>query len=183
MRSQIRLWRRLDGSGHDTCRLDHTAEGWHLSGTAVFLHDGQPACLTYTITADAAWQARDGRVRGWAGRQQVELLMTRRDGEWSLNGVPVAGLADAIDLDLSFTPATNLLPIRRLAVPMGSTVDAPAAWLDTTTWSLRRLAQRYEHRAPHAYWYTAPEVDYAGLVEVDDHGFVRRYPQLWESVG
>jgi uncharacterized protein len=183
MRAQVRLWRRLDGSGHDTCRLDRLADGWQLSGTAVFLHDGQPACLTYTVLADAAWHTREGQVRGWAGRHQVELLLVRRDQHWSLNGRPVAGLADAIDLDLAFTPATNLLPLRRLEVPVGTAVDAPAAWLDTASWSLRRLQQRYEHRSPHAYWYSAPEVGYAELLEVDDEGFVRRYPHQWELAG
>ena len=66
---------------------------------------------------------------------------------------------------------------------MGIAVDAPAAWLDATSWSLRRLQQRYEHRSPHAYWYSAPEVGYADLLEVDDEGFVRRYPHQWELVG
>lgn len=158
-------------------------DGWHLSGTAVFLHEGQPACLTYAVDADARWQTREGRVRGWAGRRQVELRIVRRGSGWTLNGLAVAGVDDAIDLDLAFTPATNLLPVRRLAVPLGTRADAPAAWLDTTSWALRRLAQSYEHRAPHAFWYTAPEVDYAGLLEVDDDGFVRRYPHLWEQVG
>lgn len=183
MRAQVRLWRRLDGSGHDTCRLDRLADGWQLSGTAVFLHDGQPACLTYTVLADAAWHTREGQVGGWAGREHVDLLLVRRDQHWSLNGRPVPGLADAIDLDLAFTPATHLLPLRRLEVPVGTAADVPAARVDTTSWSLRRLPQRYEHRSPHAYWYNAPEFGYADLLEVDDECFVRRYPGLWEQVG
>lgn len=183
MRSRVRLWRRLDGSGHDTCRLDQAPDGWELSGTAVFLQAGEPACLAYTVTVDDAWQAREGHVRGWAGRRHVDLHMARRGGTWWVNDAPLPALHDIVDLDLAFTPATNLLPVRRLAIPLGATVDVPAAWLDTDTWTLRRLAQRYEHRAPHAFWYTAPEVGSAGLIEVDDDGFVRRYPNLWESVG
>lgn len=181
MRAHTRLWRRLDGSGHDTCRLEPYEGGWRLAGTTVFLHHGQPACLTYIVEADAAWCTRLGDVRGWAGRTPVELRIVKEpDGAWTQNGVPVAA-PDAVDVDLGFTPSTNLLPLRRLGLAVGEAADAPAVWLDDETWTPARLPQRYERRSPHAYWYTSPT--YAELLEVDDECFVRRYPHLWEAVG
>jgi len=56
----------------------------------------------------------------------------------------------------------------------------PVAWLDVPAEKLERLPQRYERRSEHGYWHAAPTVGYAGLLEMTDVGFVRRYPGLWE---
>ena len=50
-------------------------------------------------------------------------------GAWTLNGQNMPGLRDCIDLDFGFTPSTNLLQLRRLALECGQVADAPAAWL------------------------------------------------------
>jgi hypothetical protein len=86
-----------------------------------------------------------------------------------------------LDLDFGFTPSTNLLQLRRLALAVGQGVDAPAAWLDVSTGALTVLLQRYERRSDTTYWYEAPGFSYAALLEVDPVGFVRRYPGLWEA--
>jgi hypothetical protein len=46
---------------------------------------------------------------------------------------------------------------------------------------LKPLPQRYERRSETAYWYEAPTVRYAALLEVTSAGFVRLYPGLWEA--
>jgi uncharacterized protein len=85
-----------------------------------------------------------------------------------------------IDLDLGFTPATNLLQLRRLALADGQAAEAPVAWLDVAVGTLTVLPQRYERRGDATYWYEAPSVPYTGLLEVTPTGFIRRYPDLWE---
>jgi len=86
-------------------------------------------------------------------------------------------------LDLGFTPATNLSQLRRIALAEGQAADVPVAWLDVATGSLVALPQRYERRTASTYWYEAPSVGYADLLEVAPSGFVRRYPGLWEAEG
>jgi hypothetical protein len=176
------LWRRLDAPGHDACRLLREPAGWVLDGTAVFRHVGAPARLAYRVVCDRGWTTRAGRVTGWLGVRPVELAIARAaDGQWSLNGVPAPDLERCTDLDLGFTPATNLIPVRRLALGAGDAANAPAAWLDVAAGTLRELSQRYERRSSTAYAYEAPGVGYAGLLEVTPEGFVRRYPGLWEA--
>jgi hypothetical protein len=176
------LWRRLDAPGHDACRLVRSAGGWRIEGTAVFRHLGAPASLAYRADCDLEWRARQGRVRGWLGDASLDLAIARTgEAGWTLDGAAVPGLADCLDLDFGFTPATNLLQIRRLALEEGQAADAPAAWLDVATGGLQRLPQRYQRRAGSTYWYEAPSFGYAALLEVDPSGFVRLYPELWEA--
>lgn len=85
------------------------------------------------------------------------------------------------DLDLGFTPATNLLQLRRLALADGQAADVPVAWLDVSAGTLDLLSQRYERRTKGTYWYEAARFDYAALLEVDPSGFIQRYPELWEA--
>ena len=176
------FWRRLDTPGHDACRLARTEGGWQLDGTAVFLHDRTATQLAYRVVCDDGWRTRHGEVRGWMGAQPVDLLITRADGAWSLNGELAAGLDDCIDLDFGFTPATNVLQIRRAMTAERTVVDLPVAWLDPFAGRLDRLLQRYERRGPHAFWYKAPRFDYAALLDVNDDGFILNYPGLWEAV-
>ncbi|MQA29621.1 MAG: hypothetical protein GEU82_07260 [Luteitalea sp.] len=176
------LWRRLDSPGHDACRLERKNGGWSLDGAAAFSHNGQPACVTYRITCDRAWHTGRGTVSGWVGSQSVGFDIERSAARaWTLNGGLVGQVDGCFDLDLGFTPATNLLQLRRLALQVGEAADVPVAWLDLEGDTLDVLHQRYERRTERTYWYEAPRFGYAALLEVSPAGFVRRYPALWEA--
>lgn len=182
MASESILWRRLDVPGHDACALEETGEGWRLHGAAAFLHEGVPACLDYEVFCDAAWKGVAGTVRGWIGAETIDFEVAREtDGAWTVNGEIVADLEGCVDLDLGFTPATNLSQIRRIALEVGEGTAVPVAWLDPSTGNLEVLHQRYERRSGGAYWYEAPRFRYAALLEVAPVGFVLRYPDLWQA--
>jgi hypothetical protein len=176
------FWRRLDTPGHDACRLVQTGVGWRLEGAAVFLHDGAPAQLAYQVTCDQSWVTLHGEVRGWAGERPVELRAARSaEGVWALNDAVAGNLERCLDLDFGFTPATNLLQLRRAGLAVGQSADVPVAWLDLSTGALELLPQRYERRSESAYWYEAERFSYAALLEIAPSGFVERYPSLWEA--
>ena len=176
-------WRRLDAPGHDSCRLRRLASGWELVGTAFFLDNAVPTRLAYRVACDPRWRTRDGQVRGTVGARPVDVRIERAPGGvWRLEGRVVPGLCGCLDLDLGFTPATNLLALRRLDLSRGGAADAPAAWLDVRDGTLVRLPQRYARRTATAYRYEAPPVGYAADLAVSDAGFVTRYPGLWASV-
>jgi hypothetical protein len=147
----------------------------------VFLQGDVPASLDYAVLCDAEWVSRQGHVRGWLGDECVELTAVRaEDGTWTLNGRVVPALEHCADLDLGFTPATNLLPLRRLALEVGEAAEITSAWLDVEAGALEPLRQHYERRTQDTYWYEAPRFDYAAMLDVASSGFVRLYPDLWE---
>jgi len=173
------LWRRLDAPGHDACGLWKVDGGWRLAGTAVFLFGGRPCHLAYAVECDAAWQTRLARVTGWIGRDEVDLILATEAGHWWLNGEEQPQVAGCVDADLNFTPATNLIALRRLALRIGEEADAPAAWFDFPDLQLVRLRQRYHRLDEHRYAYQSPDVGYAGMLEVSEAGFITTYPGLW----
>jgi len=181
MRTETILWRRLDAPGHDACRLVQRHDGWRLHGVANFRHDGGPASLTYQVDCDDQWVTLAGAVWGWVGAQSFNLRITRSsDGVWTLNRRVVPDLDECFDLDLGFTPATNLFPLRRVALQVGQAADVAAAWIDVPAGILAELHQRYERRHVEAYWYQS-QFGYSGLLQVNATGFVTKYPRLWQA--
>ncbi|MHB9029995.1 MAG: putative glycolipid-binding domain-containing protein [Candidatus Latescibacterota bacterium] len=176
------LWRRLNTPGHDACRLVRSAAGWRLEGAAVFRQEGGVAQLAYDVKCDLAWRTQLAHVRGWLGANSREFSIARTNtGIWTARGVAVPDLENCVDLDFGFTPATNLIQFRRLALDVGKAAEAPVAWFDVSAKTLVRLPQRYERRTEKTYWYESPSVGYAAFLEIDAIGFIRKYPGLWDA--
>ena len=153
-----------------------------IEGTAVFREGSLPTQLAYRLACDHAWRTASGQVHGWRGERSVDISVVRSDeGTWALDGTTIPGLDGCVDLDLGFTPSTNLSQLRRIALAVGQASDVPVAWLDVSSSTLERLQQRYERRSHTTYWYEAPRFGYAALLDVDESGFVHRYPNLWEG--
>jgi len=175
-------WHRLDLPGTDECELHRLPDGWRLEGVAEFGAGTGAARIRYVAEADDAWRTRRAEVRGTVGPRPLALEVRRSDaGEWRIDGEIHPALHGLVDLDLGFTPATNLFPLRRLALAPGQVADAEAAWLDDEAWSFARLPQRYERRDAHTYWYESPTAGYAALLTVTPEGFVAEYPGLWTA--
>jgi len=175
------LWRRLDQPGHEAARLVFHDPYWQLMGTAVFAHDRHPCRVEYLIVCDASWRTLHARVSGWMGSQfaKVELLASPT-GQWRRNGQPCSAVAECVDLDLSFSPSTNLIPIRRLGLTPGEQAEAKAAWLQFPGFTLEPLAQLYRRTGETSYHYETLDGSFASELEVNSMGFVTRYPGRWE---
>ena len=182
--SDMILWRRLDLPGHEFGRLTRRDDGWELSGTAVFSQDHQPCKLEYLIVCACDWKTRAARVSGVVGNREIALRVSV-DGErrWYLDDVECPAVAGCMDIDLGFSPATNLLPIRRLSLAVGQGAQVTAAWLSFPSLTLELLPQVYRRDGPHTYRYESDGGAFVRLLEVNDVGFVTNYPGLWVEEG
>lgn len=176
------LWRRLHEPGHDACRLIQDRLGWRLEGTAVFLHEGAPACLSYQVVGTPDWLPSRGTVQGFVGDTEIDATIARGvTTKWMLNGTPVAGLKDCEHLDFGFTPATNLPHLRWLRDSGQTSAPLPVAWLKPPFLTLERLPQQYTRLTETTYWYEAPSEGFTAELMTRESGFVTVYPGLWEA--
>lgn len=173
-------WRRLDVQGRDTCVLSREDNGWILNGAAEFPHEQGPARVSYRIECAIDWSTRAARFHGAVGDRRVTADIARQKGVWSLNGVDLPELGPLIDIDFGFTPATNVILMKRVSFPLDRAVALSVAWYDVGEKTLTALPQRYTRRDAHSYWYESPTADYQGLLVLASNGFVRTYPGLWE---
>jgi uncharacterized protein len=181
MIDSVMIWRRLDIPGHESARLVERGSEWHLSGTAVFLHEGQPCRLNYLVVCDANWRTVSGNVSGWVGDRDVEVECSAYSGIWRLNGDEYPQVEGCTDLDLNFSPSTNLLPIRRLGLAVGQQAAVRAAWLRFPGFVLEPLEQIYQHVAEGTYRYESAGGRFVRELSVNGTGFVTLYPGLWQA--
>lgn len=172
------LWKRIDAPGHDAALLVENGPGHALSGTAVFEHEGRPACLNYSVELKPDWTTESGRITGFVAGERIDVTIQRRADGWYLNGES-QGLGHLVDLDYGFTPATNLQQIQRLRLPRGKRVEVPVAWFDVGSTKLIELPQVYEKRDDLTYPYEGPMFGYKAVLQLAESGFARVYPELW----
>ncbi|RYD49622.1 MAG: hypothetical protein EOP60_13465 [Sphingomonadales bacterium] len=177
--TQTAFWKAIYTRGHDAALLAAAGDGWRLSGTAVFLHEGRPASLGYSLDLNPDWSTRAGRIYGFVGGNTVERRIERVGPDWTLDGVPQPGVRGCVDLDFGFTPATNCPQLKRMALEVGQSAEINVAWLDVESTALAALPQIYRREGLDAYDYNSPQGPYHATLRIAESGFVRDYPDLW----
>jgi hypothetical protein len=176
------FWRKVDSPGYDSCRFFKLADGYRLLGAAVFLESSHVCHLHYDVTADAGFRTRSASVAGFVGKTPVDVRIRARGNRWEVGGKINPLITGCLDVDLGFTPATNLLPLRRLALRVGQEAEAPAAYLAFPAMQFMLLPQRYKRLSRTEYDYESTSFGYRGTLRVSPLGAVVQYPGLFEMV-
>jgi len=175
-------WRRLDLPGHEIGRVVPRVDCWELSGTAIFAYEHSPCKLDYFVLCDTGWRTKSARVSGVAGDREIDLSVSvDEEQRWRLNGMDYPAVNGCVDIDLGFSPSTNLLPIRRLSLAVGEAAEVKAAWLPFPSLTFEVLPQVYRRVGERTYRYESGGGVFVRVLEVNDVGFVTEYPGLWQA--
>jgi hypothetical protein len=178
------LWRRLDEPGAEHLLLRVDRDGVAADGLVVGIEGGAPFRAHYRVWCDAAWRAREVWVAAPGSERPALHLRADGDGRWTTgDGRPLPELAGCIDLDLTATPFTNTLPIRRLALAIGESAPVRSAWIRFPGLRLEPLEQTYTRKSERSFRYRAL-VDgepFTARLDTDAFGRVLRYEGLWEA--
>ena len=174
-------WQRIDKPGHEYCTLARTEGGAKLTGVAILSNDATPCCLQYKIDCDSQWRTLVCHVTGYMGKKAVALDIRREGEQWLMNGLEMPEVSGAEDIDLGFSPSTNLLPIRRLGLKVGEQAAVRAAWVRFPELTLELLEQSYARVAEDSYHYESGNGGVRRDLKVDETGFVLEYPELWHA--
>jgi hypothetical protein len=176
------VWRAADGDGMEYAALRHSPRELRLEGTVVRVVDGLPYRAVFTISGDRLARTRRVTVAVWHGLEERRLaLLSDLAGSWRLDGSPADQIHGCIDVDLSISPITNTLPIRRLALAAGASAEVTAAWVRFPTLAVEPLRQRYTRLDERHYRYES-DTGFSAELEVDEAGLVIDYPGGWTAV-
>jgi hypothetical protein len=180
--TEIILWRRVDLPGHEIATLDVQDGGWKLSGTALFSSEQRPSRLDYVVICDSSWRTNSAQIRGVIAGDGVNLIVSAdAERRWYLNGVECGAIEGCIDIDLGFSPSTNLIAIRRLALEVGKEATVTAAWLPFPSLRFELLPQLYRRVGDRTYYYESSGGAFVRTLEVNAVGFVTSYPGFWQA--
>ncbi|HUR98797.1 MAG TPA: putative glycolipid-binding domain-containing protein [Pyrinomonadaceae bacterium] len=180
MKEQSILWRRIDTVGHEAARVYGDDDGWYLDGSAIFLHESSPCRLEYLIECDTEWRTTAATIDGWVGDEVIarEILVSE-DGTWFLDDEEIDAVKGCVDIDLNFSPITNLLPLRRLDMQIGESKSVSAAWVRFPSFELERLDQTYTRPDEATIKYESRAGEFVRTLKVNRDGLVLDYPDYW----
>ena len=186
METRSLLWTAVAGPGAEHLVLGQIPGGWLAEGAIVGAAAGAPFSARYTVRCDTRWQVRQVvvHVRRPDGEHALQLRADGAGGWRDGAGAMLPALAGCLDVDISATPFTNTLPIRRLALPVGAAATIRVAYVAAPALDCSAAEQRYTHLEAQPdgtsrYRYEGLSTGYQTEIEVDADGLVLDYPGLW----
>ena len=174
------VWKRLDLPGHEFAEFSSDAQSHTLTGSAVFVAEGKSCMLSYKVVCNELWQTQEVHVQGVVKGKHIEItLEVSQHKVWTLNGIEQPQVEGCIDVDLAFTPATNLLPIKRCNLAIGKSEHAVAAWLKFPELTLEKLSQTYRRISDSQFHYSSAGGKFETDLTVKASGLISNYPELW----
>jgi hypothetical protein len=175
------LWQDVETGALDRCRMEVGGDGLRLSGTVLTPAHGTPLDVRYLVEAgpDGCTRRVELELDGGATRR---VLLADGAGRWRWQGGPeLTEVARSLDVDLTVTPATNTLPIRRLAgLEAGQAADLQMAWVQFPGLEVLASAQRYQRLAADRWHFSTG--DFPAELLVDPDGLVLDYGGLFRSL-
>ena len=173
-------WSAWNHSGLEVARIS-IGDGLVQLAGEISAEPGVRPWAQYAVACDASWRTLDVRVQLVDGRSLQ--LGSDGAGAWTRDGLAAPELAGAIDVDLSGTPLTNTLPIRRLGLGIGSRARIAAAYVDLPSLAVSLDPQRYTRLSERRYHFESPASGFARDIDVDEDGLVVSYPGMFRRVG
>ncbi len=159
-------------------------DGFQLNGTINLLLEDEPAQVVYRIDCDNNWVTRRVEVQQRRPNGDKHLILTVDKAlNWQQDGLLVPWATGLTDIDLSITPATNMLPIRRHNLQIGESRQVNCVWVQPPALTLSTLPQIYTRIDSHHYDYAAPSLNFQAVLSVDDDGVIINYGDLWNQPG
>lgn len=178
----VARWRDWDGEGLEQLVLQDRGDGFTAESIVIGETDGERFAVQYTVVCDRDWWTALFEVNVVGSGRSV-LLTGDGAGNWHDGASKLPALNGAIDVDITCTPFTNTLPIRRLGLATGQSADIVVAYIDVPSLTVAADPQRYTCLEPmRRYRFESQGGDFVREIEVDEHGLVVLYPGLFKRV-
>ena len=180
-------WRALDAEGLEQLRLTESETGVVAESTILRADEatGEAFHLAYRLECGAGWRVRRVELELIGSSSGALVLQSDGAGRWTDGGGrELQDLAGCLDVDISATPLTNTLPLRRLTFEIGQTAEIEPVYLLVPEMTVARSRQRYTRTAENAFLFEELGLfrGFAAEIETDEQFFVRSYPQLFKRL-
>jgi hypothetical protein len=159
-------WTTWDGDHSETLRLSWDNEAWTAVGRV-----GRER-VEYVLRLAPTWYVRQFLLFRDLDDPDLWLAIDAAHRWGEINGSYRTEFDGCADIELSCTPFTATVPIRRLGLAVGEAADLDVIDVDVETLAARRTPVRYERLGERTYRRTVPAGGAAREFEVDEFGLV-----------
>lgn len=175
------VWVSYKPQGVEHCTVIEGNSGWALEGTLVRHFREGSAMVHYKIETDPGWRTKSLSVEQILNGKRRFLDVEVKGQRWYKGGKELVALKGCTDIDLTASPITNTLPIRRSRLSVGASMELKVAWVSFPSLKITPLHQEYRRLGRNRYRYRGAS-GFTAVLEVDDFGLVKRYGHLWAAV-
>lgn len=174
------LWAGREYNSLENCLLKNRGDGYEITSSIVGSYQDRLYRVEYAIYTNGHWQTTFFQLKILLdGKPQIISYRSDGRGNWEKYGASVPAFDGCTDIDISLTPFTNTLPVRRLQLAIGDRQIIKVLYLDILAGEIKPVQQQYERLSPNSYRYQNVPNDYEAVIEVDDDGLVTDYPGLF----
>jgi hypothetical protein len=180
------LWLNQADTGLEHFSLRINDDEITADGLVIGVEENVAFRIHYQIRCDLEWQVREVIVKSLDENQQSLRFMSDGHGNWSDDsGNPVPELKGCFDVDITATPFTNTLPIRRLGLMPGESAEIRVVYFTIPQMQVSVEPQRYtclETSSGEKYRFESVDGGFTAVITVDADGLVEDYPALFKRV-
>lgn len=145
--------------------------------------EGQAFSIHYEIEITLDWKVSSFHIQ-LQGPRPAELRLTSDlNGHWfDKDGNHVDAFDDCIDIDISLTPFTNTLPVRRLDFQKGDKKTLKMLYIKLPEFELQKVEQHYTKLDNRLYLYENADSGFHAELPLDEYGIVKDYPGIFTRI-
>lgn len=181
------MWRSLDGNKFEHVLVKSNEEGFLADGLMVHIDADTSFRLRYHIQCDSAWQVRQVKLQRLDESDQQLILNSDGIGNWvNKDGARIEALDGSRDIDIYFSPFTNTLAIRRLALQEGKSAQTQVVFISVPELSFSIARQQYtfikDSGENGLYEYESLTSGFKTRLPVDRDALLLEYPGFFERI-
>lgn len=146
----------------------------------------QPFALQYEIEMTGNWKVSWFHIRSLAPNGREIKLTSDLAGHWfDLAGNHIDAFDGCIDIDISLTPFTNTLPVKRLSFQPGEKKEVRMLYIKLPEFELQQVQQHYTCLDEHHYRYERYDqntVAFSADLPFDEDWLVTDYPGIFKRI-
>jgi hypothetical protein len=176
------VWTGLENATFEHCTIIRSPGNILVQSKIEGAVNNVHTVVEYELRLTNAWIVYDAELKvNLADQEQSVKLIHNKSGEWSDGELHILpGLEDCMDIDISVTPFTNTLPVKRLCFKPGESRELKMVYIDLPSFELKMSRQRYTWLGNNRFIYEGIDTGYRNEITFNPEGFVIQYPGLFE---
>ena len=181
------IWSNQAATGLEHFYLRHGSDEITADGIVIGVEENAAFRIRYKISCDLRWHVRKVVVTSLDEDEQTLSFVSDGLGNWTNeSGNPIAEFQGCLDVDITATPFTNTLPIRRLNLAAGGSAEIKVVYFTIPAMRVNVEPQRYTcletGSAGGKYKFESADGEFTAVITVDAEGLVEDYPQLFKRI-
>jgi uncharacterized protein len=173
-------WKSDKYGSTETCSVIRATNGFHIV-SRIELHDG--FSVNYELTVDKNWNTERFLVSSRIGNNVFAVDGERAtSGRWTIDGREAPEFDNCTDIDITLTPLTNSVPVKRLHLSVIEQRQIEVIYIDIEERKVSRKKQQYTRKATDTYHFETVPNDFEADILFGEDDFVEKYPELFERI-